>query len=304
MTADQEEAITCKLARDGSVVPATKADENACAQYGLRTSWPSYLSAQHSIERVGLVFKREDQADAPALKAKRSPPGMKRDKAIIARIAAAAPKREEPAQLSPLPAIEDIKATHAAPINGTREAWLLAAVEAFRPWFTDAGEALPQGVRVSVGWPRGSRKAIGQAWPASSSADGSREIFISPVLVEPASSYGVLATLLHELCHAALPAKVKHSAPFQKLAHKVGLVKPWTATTASPETCARLNTMSAALGPYPHAAMNVNDRKKQGTRLLKASCLCCGYTVRMTAKWLEHGAPHCATPHHGPMVCD
>jgi hypothetical protein len=37
------------------------------------------------------------------------------------------------------------------------------------------------------------------------------------------------------------------------------------------------------------------------TRLLRIECLQCGYTVRMTRKWLAFGAPLCPT-HRTPMV--
>jgi len=45
--------------------------------------------------------------------------------------------------------------------------------------------------------------------------------------------------------------------------------------------------------------------KKQRARLLKAECdgEGCGYTVRITAKWVDEiGAPHC--PKHGAMSID
>jgi 2-keto-4-pentenoate hydratase len=46
--------------------------------------------------------------------------------------------------------------------------------------------------------------------------------------------------------------------------------------------------------------------KKQGTRMLKATCEGdgpCGYTVRLTAKWVQEvSPPHC--PKHGAMAVD
>ena len=43
--------------------------------------------------------------------------------------------------------------------------------------------------------------------------------------------------------------------------------------------------------------------KKQSSRLLKAECESCGYTVRVTRKWVDQvGAPHCPT--HGEMSLD
>jgi hypothetical protein len=38
--------------------------------------------------------------------------------------------------------------------------------------------------------------------------------------------------------------------------------------------------------------------------LLKAYCEKCGYTVRVTSKWLAVGLPACGDRKHGRMVCD
>jgi hypothetical protein len=68
--------------------------------------------------------------------------------------------------------------------------------------------------------------------------------------------------------------------------------------------------------PYPHGAItgrgeilvpptNPGDKpvilrpddrpKKQGTRMLKAECPECGYTIRLTKKWADVGLPTCPT---------
>jgi hypothetical protein len=40
------------------------------------------------------------------------------------------------------------------------------------------------------------------------------------------------------------------------------------------------------LGEYPHSNLDVTaDRKTQSTRMLKAYCPDCGYTVRLSHKW-------------------
>ncbi len=59
-------------------------------------------------------------------------------------------------------------------------------------------------------------------------------------------------------------------------------------------------------GPLPHKQLTAyRTKKKQGTRLLKAYCEECGYTVRVTAKWLEaSGAPFCGQDRKVRMVCD
>lgn len=77
----------------------------------------------------------------------------------------------------------------------------------------------------------------------------------------------------------------------------------------------RLTELAATLGPLPHARLKIErgatdkgpaDRaKKQATRLLKAECSneTCGYTVRVTGKWVRSlGPPHC--PVHGAMVVE
>ena len=38
---------------------------------------------------------------------------------------------------------------------------------------------------------------------------------------------------------------------------------------------------------------------KQGTRMIKLTAACCGYTVRTTRKWLDQGYPLC--PHGQPI---
>ena len=179
------------------------------------------------------------------------------------------------------------------PIN--REAWLDAAVEGLRPIFEAQGEELPE-VRVSVGFPGGSgRKSnvIGQCWSTSTATDGVSQVFISPVLDDAGT---VLATLTHELVHALDDCANGHKGRFIKVSKTVGLVKPWTATTASPELAADLDVIAKRLGEYPHARLTgLTPITKQGTRMLKVQCPDpeCGYTVRTTRKWLEVGIPTC-----------
>lgn len=284
------EVIMFKHGR-GSVGPASKADENALANYGVRRLFASEDDARKACERIGVTFgmvggEREPTPEKLASHPDHYPPET-----------AKAPKRKKQTT------IRLVKPKH-----DTREAWLLAAIDAMRDDFATAGSPLKDKIRVSCGWMLGTRKAIGQQFYCSSSADGTREIFISPVLCDKkaATKSGVLATLRHELVHAALPAGTKHLRPFQVLAGAVGLVKPWKATSASDDLLPKLEAMAKKLGAYPHAAMSANDkdRKKQTTRLIKCHCKTCGYTVRTTAKWLEHGAPRCTVQSHGEMKVD
>ena len=175
----------------------------------------------------------------------------------------------------------------------TREQWLTEAIEDLRDGlFKQCGASIPN-VRVSVGFPGGSRgsakKAIGQYWHAHAIEDGIPQIFISPVLCD---SQDVLGTLVHELVHACTPG-AGHKGPFKTLALKVGLRGKMTATTESDELKAHLDELAKKLGPYPHGKINLDSRKKQTTRMGKCACEICGYTVRVSRKWLDMGAPIC-----------
>jgi formylmethanofuran dehydrogenase subunit E len=102
----------------------------------------------------------------------------------------------------------------------------------------------------------------------------------------------VLDVLLHELIHAIMPGQ-GHRRGFSQLAAKMGLVKPWTATTAGPELHARLTKMAKRLGEFEHSPVSDATRKKQTTRMLKVECPKCGYLVRTTRKMLDVGNPLC-----------
>lgn len=177
----------------------------------------------------------------------------------------------------------------------TREAWLTAAVRALTPVLEATGASVPP-VRVSVGWPggRGKKQAvIGQCWAAEASADSVAQVFISPVLSDPAL---VLSTLLHELVHAVDSNKSGHRGQFARIARAAGLEGKMTATVASDALSARLQPVIDGLGTYPHAALRAGSQgahKPQGTRMLKVECMHCGYTVRTTQKWIDQGMPSC-----------
>ena len=61
---------------------------------------------------------------------------------------------------------------------------------------------------------------------------------------------------------------------------------------------ARIEPVLRSVGEFPHAALNFeglrSGPKPQVGRLLKAQCGACGYTVRVTRRWLDvGGAPLC-----------
>lgn len=183
----------------------------------------------------------------------------------------------------------------------TREEYLNRATHLLRERiFRPAGIGVPA-CKVSVGFPGASGrggKVLGAHWHPTSSADGVSQIYISPIL---GNGYDAIDTLTHELVHAALP-DAKHNKPFQLACEKIGLTKgkPKSAS-AGTELKARLETLVAELGAYPHAQLSLKEKPKQTTRLVKCQCEHCGYTVRTTAKWIEElGTPLCPCEYKGP----
>jgi hypothetical protein len=196
--------------------------------------------------------------------------------------------------------------------HDTREGWLRAAASELRQDFERVDYPLPDNIRFSIGFPSTGRwgNRVGECWHSSTSDDGNFEIFIRADIADPVE---VLGVLVHELVHAALPIGAGHGKLYRIAALKIGLQGKMRSAHPGQLLSMRLTDLAATLGLLPHARLNVTrgrdnrgpvDRpKKQGTRLLKAECPVagCGYTVRVTSKWLvDLGPPGC--PLHGPMV--
>lgn len=174
----------------------------------------------------------------------------------------------------------------------TREWWLTEASIKLESLFEKVGLTYPS-IRVSCGL-AGKRiggSCIGECWSDECSADGTREVFISPVLSEPGE---VLETLTHELIHACLPHEVKHGKLFKDYCKKIGLEGKATNTYAGEGLMEQLKEIAESIGDYPHAAMSTINRPKQPTRMIKLECPECGYVARTTLKWLAVGVPTCA----------
>ena len=144
----------------------------------------------------------------------------------------------------------------------TREAWLRAAVEVFRPRFIEIGMPLPERVHVSVGFGSGARaesKAVrGVCWPRGASADGVNHVFISPTLGDGAENGvgQVLLTLLHELIHVADDCRSGHKGAFAEAATRLGMIGKMTSSEASVDLAAELMVLAEELGPYPHGVLD------------------------------------------------
>lgn len=182
-----------------------------------------------------------------------------------------------------------------------RSVWLEEMTDELRALFQSAGYVVPAEVRVSIGFASTGRRSrrIGECWSTEASADQHAEIFLVPTLADPVE---IVATLAHELAHATVGVAARHGPMFRKCALAIGLAGKMTATHAD-ETFKRwIGDAIDRIGPYPAGALDgmTTGRTKQKARLLKAECGACGYTVRVTRKWVEEaGAPHC--PHHGEM---
>ena len=179
--------------------------------------------------------------------------------------------------------------------NLTREDWLNNAVIELRPIFKSIGYPLPDLIRVTCGFPsrhaRSLNKATGEHWSAKASDDNTHEVCISPVLDEPLQVFGVL---VHELAHCATDGD-GHKGRFPGCVRKLWLEGKPTATVVGQRFTENFNGLVEGMGAYPHARLNVNANKKtQSTRMLKAVCKACGFTIRLSSKWADQGLPICS----------
>lgn len=189
-----------------------------------------------------------------------------------------------------------------------REDWLnLVSKTLVLPLLKMKGGKVDYTYRVSVGWPKGSRggkggESIGQCWATSVSADKVHEIFVSPRLDAPQA----IAVLIHEHIHASVGLKCKHKGKFKELALAVGFVGKMTETPCGEELEAKIIDWLKDLPKYPHGVMSIDKKeKKPGSRLLKAACEECGYTVRLAQSWLNVASPVCPDPdcdNHGEAM--
>jgi len=181
----------------------------------------------------------------------------------------------------------------------TREEWLNSAVNELRSIFDANGYPLPQNIRVTCGFPskhaRSLNRAIGEHWSSSASEDATHEILISPVVSDPFEVFGIL---VHELCHSATDGD-GHRGRFPNAVRSVWLEGKPSSTKIGQAFRDNFGSLIASLGEYPHARLNVgHDRKKQSTRMLKAQCSKCGYTIRITKTWADQGLPLCPIDSH------
>lgn len=177
----------------------------------------------------------------------------------------------------------------------TREQWLHAATDVMRTWFEDEDHQVPDQVRLSVGYAKGAKtNTIGWCYRSEAAEDKIHQIFVSPVLTKPVE---VLATLIHELAHAATDGH-GHDKVFGKVARALGLAGKLTATVPGEELTKDLEELAKDLGEYPHGKLThvVTFKGKHGKYQTKLICQSCPFEIPSVSrkKLGEFGAPeHC-----------
>jgi hypothetical protein len=114
-------------------------------------------------------------------------------------------------------------------------------------------------------------------------------------------------TLIHELAHAENKtlgiqdcSGRRHNKKFKAMAEKLGLeVKEldpavgYGFTDLADGARAFLEKIVFKRELFELCRLQAGSRAKAGSRLIKCECPNCSYTVRVTRKWLEVGAPTC-----------
>lgn len=190
----------------------------------------------------------------------------------------------------------------------TREAWLMTAIEHFRPMFEQIDATLPEKIRVSTGWTKRARAgAIGWTWISSAAEDKVSNVFVSP---EISDSVEVLRVLGHELIHVWDDCEHGHTGAFKQKWQALGFTGKATQCTAGEELQDTLEALVVIMGEYPHAKMLTTDAgsktsgpKKQTARQIKYTCETNpDNKVRVSrGNVAKYGAPLCAC-HQEEMV--
>ena len=194
-------------------------------------------------------------------------------------------------------------------VHKQREAWLWAAFDNGIKQMFPRGTQFPK-MRFSTGFPSKralspTKRRMGEAWSPSASADGHAHLIMSEAIADPIE---MLSILMHEIVHAVAGNECGHRGPFIDLAKYIGLKRPWTSTTPTPECVEALKDVMKVIGRMPHAPIIASElaKKKQKTYMLKIFCEECDdegepYVARMAQVQIDRGTPMC--PEHGtPMV--
>ena len=179
----------------------------------------------------------------------------------------------------------------------TREEWLTAAVNLLKPLYGDKVK-FPEVVRVSIGFPPkkglGKRRVLGVCCSSDMAADRYPQIYINPTITEVGGKEGVLSVLAHELIHAC--GISGHGKEFRAVGLYIGLEGNMASSVAGESLVYFFEHIQKKLGSFPHAYLsNVypNNQKPDRCRMMKCVCDKCGYTIRVSRKWIDLGIPNC-----------
>jgi len=175
--------------------------------------------------------------------------------------------------------------------NLNRETWLNQSTDLMRLGiFKNVSLEIPKDVKISCGFaPSGNKgnkyKTLGVCHNRKSSKAKINEIFISPVTSD---SLRVLDILAHELIHAIDDCKNGHKKPFRDMAVSIGLIGQMRSTKAGEELTKDLKEIISKIGDYPHNIISLGKNlKKQGTRMIKVSCISCSFSYRTSQKNID-----------------
>lgn len=195
--------------------------------------------------------------------------------------------------------------------NSQRVAFYEAAYDRIRAEIlTEA----PPAVTITVGFP--SKKRSGKNMTIGECAydcikdhgegfGGENLITLHPIVGD--DIVRALATLLHEMIHAALEPGVGHKKPFQVVCKRVGLLKPWTATEPDADLQNRLRGIAldveADLGYLPTGVyVPPPAPAPRKTTIVKVACACeDGVTISLSQKKYERTrllCGICGSPYH------
>lgn len=158
--------------------------------------------------------------------------------------------------------------------------WFIRAYPILR---RDILEEAPPSATITIGFPAkkrsGKNMTIGECHYDSMKNAGptfgeENLIIIHPILLD--RPVEALATLLHEMIHAALGPEVKaHGKEFQALAKRCGLQPPWTATTPDDALSKYLLGVANELGPLPPGVyVPPPPKPKKPSALKRYTCGC------------------------------
>ena len=139
----------------------------------------------------------------------------------------------------------------------SRETWLREATKLIRPHFVVCGFPIPENIRFAIAFPSTGRKGqrVGELWHSTTSDDGHFELIVRADVADPVEVLGILT---HELIHAVLPMDAGHGKLYKAAAIKIGLQGKMMHAMPGPLLTPRLAEIAEALGPLPHARLNID----------------------------------------------